>query len=160
MSDKTDATEPAERLLRRLADIEAIKALKMRYARFCDAGYDPDGIAGLFVEDGVWDGGELFGRREGRETIREHFRGASKRLPWAMHYILCPHVTVADDGRSARGSWYLWQPCLVARGGEESQAYLAGTYDDTYRKVDGEWLFDQVVIKARWLDAPPATLPG
>ena len=39
-----------EKRIRRLEDIEAIKALKARYCGFCDANYDPEGIASLFVE--------------------------------------------------------------------------------------------------------------
>ncbi len=42
-----------EERLQSLEDQEAIRRLKMHYARFCDAGYDPDGIASLFMEDGV-----------------------------------------------------------------------------------------------------------
>ncbi len=38
-------------------DIEQIKQLKHRYCAYCDEQYDPDGIASLFTEDGVWDGG-------------------------------------------------------------------------------------------------------
>ena len=48
-----------------LEGIEAIKILKARYGYYCDDSYDPDGISSLFVEDGVWDGGQ-FGRYEGR----------------------------------------------------------------------------------------------
>ena len=145
--------------LTRLEDLEAIRELKMRYARFCDAGYDAAGIAGLFVPDGVWDGGELFGRREGRDAIRRHFEHAAGRIPWSLHYILAPELTVAADGTRAAGSWYLWQPCLRTVDGNPQQAWLAGTYLDTYRKLDDTWLFDTVVVQARWLDAPPAALP-
>ena len=141
--------------LSRLEDLEAIRQLKMRYARCCDAGYDAKGIAELFVEDGIWDGGALFGRCEGRDSIRRHFADASSRIPWSLHYILAPELTVADDGARAAGSWYLWQPCVRIVRGVSMQAWLAGTYRDTYRKLAGTWLFDTVVVEARWLDAPP-----
>ena len=56
-----------------------------------------------------------------------------------------------------RGTWYLWQPCTRRRrSGEEHPAWLAGTYDDTYVKLDGRWLFQTVQVNARWLDAPPS----
>ena len=42
-----------ESRLERLEDIEEIKQLKAKYCRFCDEGYDPDGIAGLFTEFGM-----------------------------------------------------------------------------------------------------------
>ncbi|MBV8360284.1 MAG: nuclear transport factor 2 family protein, partial [Deltaproteobacteria bacterium] len=38
----------------RLEDIENIKQLKARYCAFCDDNYNPQGIASLFTEDGVW----------------------------------------------------------------------------------------------------------
>ena len=42
--------------IQRLEDIEAIRNLKAKYCAFCDDGYDADGIASLFVDDGIWDG--------------------------------------------------------------------------------------------------------
>jgi hypothetical protein len=162
-----DSDTPGDDLALRLAnleDLEAIRALKIRYARFCDDNYDPDGIASLFVDDGVWDGGELFGRRQGVEEIREHFRGAPSRIPWALHFTLAPEITL-DGGpgpqRRALGTWYLWQPCTRrSAAGTEREAWLAGSYDDRYVKVDGQWKFELVVVQARWLSGPPTTVPG
>ena len=47
--------ELAQRVAR-LEAIDEIKRLKARYCAYCDDDYDPEGIAGLFVEDGLWDG--------------------------------------------------------------------------------------------------------
>ena len=49
--------EDLERRIKNLEDIEAIKGLKARYCSYCDDSYDAEGIAGLFTEDAVWDGG-------------------------------------------------------------------------------------------------------
>ena len=49
--------------VQRLEDIEEIKQLKAAYCRFCDDGYDPDGIASLFTDDGIWAGGDTFVKR-------------------------------------------------------------------------------------------------
>lgn len=68
-----------EQRLRALEDAEAIQNLKARYAAYCDAQYDCDGIAALFTEDAVWESPSL-GRFEGREAIRAFFRGASGDL--------------------------------------------------------------------------------
>ena len=38
--------------LRRVEAEAAIVPLKSQYARFADDGYNPDGLAGLFTEDG------------------------------------------------------------------------------------------------------------
>ena len=146
--------------LTRLEDVEAIRALKMRYARYADAGYDADGIASLFMDDGVWDGGAVFGRAEGVDAIREFFAGAPGRIPWSLHYVLAPEIEVADDGRSATGSWYLWQPCIRrSSSGAERPAWLVGTYADRYVKVDGQWRFQHLSVDARWLDHPPPSPP-
>jgi hypothetical protein len=145
--------------LQRLVDLEAIRALKVRYARYADDSYDADGLASLFTEDGVWDSGKLFGRAEGREGIRAHFSNATSRVTWALHYVLCPEITIAPDGQTAEGTWYLWQPCTAVRRGVPTPSFLAGTYHETYAKVDGRWYFRTLELDARWLEAPPATLP-
>ena len=133
----------------------AIVRLKAEYARFADDGYDADGIAGLFVDDGVWDGGDLFGRAEGVESIRRHFAQASERIPWALHFVLNPIIDVGADGRSATGSWYLWQPCVRRRSTGLVPSWLAGTYADTYELTEDRWRFRNVVVRARWLEGPP-----
>jgi hypothetical protein len=135
----------------------AIVRLKARYARFADDGYDADGIASLFVVDGVWDGGELFGRAEGVEAIRAHFARASEFIPWALHFTLNPLIDVDPDEGTARGSWYLWQPCLRVRSFSPVPilSWLAGTYADTYELTTGGWRFRHVEVRARWLEAPP-----
>ena len=56
-----------DRRLRVLEDIEAIKKLKSRYCYLCDDNYDADGLASLFTEDAVWEGG-IRGRADGRDT--------------------------------------------------------------------------------------------
>ena len=94
-----------------MADIEQIKQLKHRYCACCDERYDPDGIAALFTEDGVWDGGP-FGRAEGREGFREFFREVSNQVDFANHYVTNPIIEI--DGNSATGCWDLWQPMVMA----------------------------------------------
>ncbi|HIC33375.1 MAG TPA: hypothetical protein EYO78_01125, partial [Gammaproteobacteria bacterium] len=76
------AMKTLEQRLQRLEDVEAIKVLKAEYCAYCDDHYDPDGIASLFVEHGVWDGG-FMGRFEGTEAIRDHFAGVSSIMGFA-----------------------------------------------------------------------------
>jgi ketosteroid isomerase-like protein len=141
-------------------DEREITRLKASYARACDDGYDADRIAGLFTPDGVWDGGELFGRAEGANAIRAHFAGAAQRIPWSLHFTLNPLIDVAPDGETATGSWYLWQPCIRQRSSAGVLSWLAGTYADTYVRTKDGWRFRAVTVVARWLDGPPAGLPG
>ncbi len=143
-----DSASSLEERIQRLEDIEAIQYLKARYCDHCDNGYDPDGIAELFTEDGVWDGGRTFGRREGREAIRRHFQGASERIAIARHQVMNPMIDISPNGQEATGQWLLFQPCTDAGAAAEASGavWLAATYRDRYRKIDEMWLFAESVI--------------
>ena len=79
--------EELERQVRALEDANEIRNLKAEYAAACDDNYDPDRIAALFIEDATWESQGL-GRFEGREAIREFFRGISSHFVFALHYGL------------------------------------------------------------------------
>src|ERR1700732_472939 len=104
--------ERLERRLQAVEDAEAIRNLKARYAALCDAQYDADGIAMLFTEDALWESPGL-GRFEGREAIRDFFRGASGIFSFAIHYSLNGQIEVDGDtaqapfgGRSPEGGTF------------------------------------------------------
>ena len=128
--------------IQRLIDIEDIKLLKHRYARLCDDNYNPDGIASLFTEDGIWDGGFL-GYAEGRKAIREYFQAAPDKVAYALHSVSNPIIEV--DGDTAKGYWYLFQPMVI---NPDSQAmWLIAKYEDTYVRIDGMWKFKKLICK-------------
>src|SRR5688572_7416649 len=102
-----------ERRIRALEDIEAIKQLKYRYADACDRGYDADVLADQFTVDAIWES-DRFSHYEGREAIREFFRGVSADITFAMHYMTNPIINV--DGDEANGEWYLVQTSTFAEG--------------------------------------------
>ena len=87
-----------EQRVQALEDVNAIRHLKARYAAYCDDQYNPDSIAALFTEDAVWESQGL-GRFEGRDAIREFFRGASQLFPFAIHYSLNGQIDVQGDHR-------------------------------------------------------------
>ena len=126
-------------LQRRVQNLESaneIRNLKAEYAAACDDNYNPDRIANLFVEDATWES-EGLGRFEGREAIREFFRGISSHFVFALHYGLNPNITVTGD--TARARWYLFMPCTI---GETGQAmWRAGIDDEEYVRVSGLWKF-------------------
>lgn len=126
-----------------LEDIEAIKKLKTRYCAYCDNCYDADSLASLFTLDAVWDGGEILGRAEGREAIRNFFQSSSKRLPFAIHHVTNPIIEVVGD--TGTGKWYLLQPCT--RADQNRAAWLAARYDEAYVRVHGEWRFQRITIE-------------
>jgi len=134
--------EELARRIQVLEDIEAIKKLKARYCAYCDNHYDADGLASLFTEDAIWDGGERLGRCAGREAIRAFFQGSPQRLPFAIHHVTNPFIEVHGD--TATGRWYLFQPCTRAEGNRA--VWLAARYEEDYVRQGGEWKFRQMKI--------------
>lgn len=142
-------TEPSlEQQVARLAAIEDIKQMKAQYCAYCDAGYDPEGIASLFVEDGIWDGGPEFGRYEGVAAIKEFFRGISGDILFAGHLVLNPIITV--DGDTAHGRWWLIMPCTTNTDGNKEARWLAAEYADDYVKRDGRWLYKHLRLDLKF----------
>ncbi len=135
-SDIIGKLEDLESRIRAVEDTDAIRNLKARYAELCDDDYNPDGIAALFVDDAVWESGPL-GRFEGKESIRDFFRGASEIFTFAIHYSLNPQIEVTGD--TARARWYLFMPCTVGDG--DQATWRAGIDDEEYVRVDGHWKF-------------------
>jgi hypothetical protein len=137
--------------LARLEAIEAIRQLKARYAEVCDTGYDPVGMRPFFTEDAVWDGGSRFGRYEGVDAVCDFFAGISSTIVWALHYMVAPVIDVAEDGRTAIGSWYLLEPCTIATKDGPRAMLITGRYADRYRlEVEG-WKFSEVVLDCQTL---------
>jgi ketosteroid isomerase-like protein len=135
----------------RLARLEAaaeIRALKMQYARLCDAGYPSDQLGPLFTEDAVWDGGETFGIYEGNQAVRGFFDDCRNRIGWAMHYTVSGDIDVAPDVRAATARWYLWQPMTL----EGRAVWLLATYKDEYQKDDsGTWQISHLTLDVQAL---------
>jgi hypothetical protein len=140
-------THDTRRLLQLAAAME-IQNLKMEYAQLCDAGYDGPSLGRLFTEDAVWDGGDAFGRYEGRREIEGFFSGLGAEITWALHYMIGPRITnVSDAGTSAEGVWYLWMP-FIGRDGDASRQMLltAKQYDRYVRAADGRWQFAEIRV--------------
>ena len=127
-----------EERVQALEDVNAIRNLKAQYAAYCDDNYNPDGIAALFTEDAVWESKSL-GRFEGREAIREFFRGASQIFTFAIHYSLNGQIDVTGD--TARAQWYLFMPCTLGEGNRAM--WRAGIDTESYVRVHGAWKFQR-----------------
>ena len=130
-----------EQRIRALEDIEAIKRLKGRYCSYCDDNYDVEGLASLFTEDAIWDGGML-GKAVGIEKIRKFFTNSQKAMPFAVHMVMNPIIEV--DGDRAEGTWYLFQ---AATSGPENRAvWGSARYDEKYLRVEGVWKFQHLQL--------------
>lgn len=130
-----------EERLQRIEEIEAIRNLKFKYARLADQ-QDPDAMAELFTEDAIWDGGEQFGRHEGRESIHKFLISTWQSLTWAIHLMTNPEIEIEPSGTEATGRWYLWEPATISG----RPLWMVGHYVDRYRKVKGQWLFSHVEL--------------
>jgi SnoaL-like domain len=138
-----------ETRLRRLEDAEAIRNLKMAYAKLCDEGYDARGIVDLFAknEDVEWVS-DVFGTHVGREGIFDWFENVDEEIQWALHLMINPVVELGDDGRTAKGRFYLLElATMSAPDSEEPDAVImTGKYADDFVKEDGEWRFKRIEV--------------
>lgn len=128
-----------EQRIARIEAIEEIKKLKSRYAQACDDSYNPETMRSIFTTDAVWDGGEAFGRYEGQDAICEFFAGVSSQITWALHYMIAPEIDVADDAKTATGTWYIWMPFTGASDSGPQAGWVGGIYTDQYRLEPEGW---------------------
>lgn len=133
-----------ETRLCKLEAINAIRHLKYEYAAACDDNYAEDVIAPMFTEDAVWDGGERWGRYDGREAIRKFFSTTADTINFALHLMIGGDIEVSDDLSTATGGWQLFEPVAVQGDDGKYSAIMAGIYADTYRLTDDGWKFSEV----------------
>ena len=133
-----------EQRITRMEDIEAIKQLKARYCEICDDLHNPDRIASVFVEDGIWESAD-FGQAKGHDAIRELFKGFRKHFSFSQHNIMNPRIRI--DGDTATGTWYIMGPWNQTEDGRN--IWMTARYDDDYVKVDGEWKYSHLRADVR-----------
>ena len=136
-----------EKRITRLEDIEAIKQLKAIYCHICDDTHNPDRIASIFAEGGIWEA-EGFGKAEGHTAIRELFSGFREQFSFSQHNIMNPVINV--DGERATGIWYLVGPWDATENNRK--IWMTARYDDDYIKVDGEWKYQHLRADIRFTE--------
>ena len=122
-----------------LEDIEAIRQLKARYCQACDDDHNPQKLAPLFTEDGVWEA-TVMGRYEGREAIAQALGalGQSGTIRNSAHHAINPIITV--EGERAEGEWRLIMLYTgIYPDGSLHYTRIIGWYKEQYRKVEGRW---------------------
>ncbi len=136
--------------LEKLAEIEAIKQLRIQYSHYFD-GQDVSALADLFTDDAVCEFGPDYGGDwVGKETIRANFNQWSQGEgePYSvLHATTNPLIRLIDEN-TAHGRWYLID--LRTKEGVENPLILFGIYDDLYRKVAGRWLIHRTRIDFLW----------
>ncbi len=121
-----------EARLRRLEDVEAIRALDARYSRLLDDG-DWAALVDLFLPDGIFDG---LDRVTGHAALLDFFTGlAAGGLTAFWHHV--SNLEIDVDGDRAAVQSLLWQPCVVA--GVPHVA--AGRYTDRLARTGDGWRY-------------------
>jgi hypothetical protein len=144
----------------RIADIErieAIKALKHRYLRACDAK-DAETFRACFISRGaVMDYGVL-GKYEDADPVVKIFRNVALRkenghyVVLDMHHAFHPEITLIGECE-AKGKWTLAfrQLDTVAR----TETVASMEYEDEYVVEDGEWKISSCRAIPMWSTTRP-----
>jgi hypothetical protein len=136
-----------EARVRRLEDIEAIARLKAAYCAACDDDHNPERVAALFVEGGLWEGRNIGVHARGHAAIRGYIGGVrdSGRVLKSAHMVTNPAITV--DGDRATGAWRLLM-LYTGADGEGRPVYhrIIGAYEDSFVRVDGTWRFETLRV--------------
>ena len=128
-------------------DSDAIRRLLHTYA---DAVLERDEAAwgALWTEDATWELGP--GRVvEGRSAIVDLWRTSLAAYRHVVQLYLSNTATI--DGDTATGRAYLVELNVPMQG---ERRMLVASYDDTYRRVSGEWLFSSRSLRKLYAGAP------
>ncbi len=119
-----------------VGDYLAICELRAKYSRSID-NENWETYAELFTEDTT-----VVYPRDTLESRQEVYEYARDRVEYdySMHTVQMPEIDV--DGDEATGKWYM---VVFYVATDLSQGYVLGSYEDEYRKVDGEWKIDGMI---------------
>jgi ketosteroid isomerase-like protein len=133
-----------EERLQALEDREAIIKLKARYVNYNDGGWvgpthtNPQAVADMFVEDGVWDGSPNAGYAKGKQAIKELFE-AFGAVPFIVHYVTNPLIEV--DGDTATGHWHALVTSTMPTPDGPQALWVLGLYKEEYVRTAEGWKF-------------------
>lgn len=120
-----------------LAEIEQIKQLKYRYFRALDTN-DWQTFGECLSDDCMARYGDGEYSFDGRQAIVDFMSGnMSAETFLSMHNGHHPEISVASDGQSATGTWYLQDMILDLTN--NVRLYGTGIYSDEYVKAGGKW---------------------
>lgn len=134
-------TATVEQRLRRLEDLEEIRALLTAYGRLLDER-DLAGYAALFADHGRWSG-PYVGCAEGPagiQALMEEKLGPPTR--GAHHLVSNMMIDLDNDTATA---WSRWT--YVVPGDERKPGLaLSGHYDDVLTRENGRWKFQSRAV--------------
>jgi hypothetical protein len=139
-----------EKRLTLLEDIEAIKRLQKAYNYYVEHMLGPD-IIDCFSDspDVLLDW--LEGKWRGKEGVKKYFgRVGAGENPGFSHQLMptAGIITVAPDGKTARGRWYAFGGIFMAKDGQaEGGSLTSGIYEMGYIKEGGVWK----ILSIKWV---------
>jgi len=129
--------------VRRLEDWISIVELRSKYCFHFDQR-NIEAFANLFTEDGTLS--LTKGTFHGRDEIAGFLEDlAAMEAKWESHMSHNPLIDI--DGDTATGQWYYEVPVIWEDG---TAGWSQGAYDEDYRRVDGEWLFERIEIVSNY----------
>ena len=139
--------------LQKLIDIEEIKNLKHRYFRAIYMA-DFDLLDNVFSPDISIDyrGCTYRWESKGKETIKESLTHAFHNQTAAMHTAHHPEIEVLSE-TEATGKWYLQDIFYNFDLGSVTQG--TALYEDTYIKINGQWLIQHSEYDRIWEQVSP-----
>jgi 3-phenylpropionate/cinnamic acid dioxygenase small subunit len=138
-----------EARLQNLLDRDAIRDVLVRYATSLD-DRAWDRLASCFTEDAVADYGT--GIFKGPEAIVGLCRRMLEPLEVSQHLLGSFEITVS--GETAASRCYFHAQHVKAR----ARLIIAGTYADSLRNQDGQWLLEKRRLIVSWQDGDPKVL--
>ena len=132
-------TKSIEERLKALEDREELIKLKARYVNYNDGGWrgpthtDPDAVADMFVDDGIWDGSPNAGYAQGRAEIKALFE-RFRAVKFIVHYVTNPLIEV--DGDTATGHWHA---LVTSTMPDDTAFWILGLYKEQYVRTSHGW---------------------
>lgn len=126
-----------------IEDRLALQDLVHRYAYFVDSFMFPEWVA-LFAPDGLLDESEFaMGRYDGREALAGYGDDMAGRVLHLVH-LMTNHIVWDLLGDTARGTSFAIVESMQKSG---SRARYHVKYDDRYVRLDGQWVFQERILR-------------
>lgn len=132
-----------ETRLATLEAIEAIRRLKAAYCAACDDDHNGAAVAALFVEDGTWTRTDAE-PCVGHDAIAAYMHAIrdAKFIRDSAHMVTNPVIDVDLAAGTATGAWRF---TMMYTSVTDEFVRIVGHYEDTYRFVDGRWMFQSLM---------------
>src|SRR5262245_35923269 len=146
--------------LRKAQAIRDIKRLQYSYAHYAESGLWFD-LGDLFATNGVAHYAQ--GDFRGPESLRKFYLQELGRGQLGLsegriypHIMIQPVVTVAADGKTARGRWHVI--AMLGSYGAASASWAGVVYENRYVLEDGVWKISELSYNSQYSGRYPS--PG